>query len=74
MKLHEVFTPYVMSGKVWFRPRGWKKQAYAVKNECTYLVPHGEGGVLGMTPDTFYLAGEWELVEPEDVLDEKEWH
>jgi hypothetical protein len=67
-------TPAVRAGDAWFRPVGWRStnSAFVLKDGRSYRVPSSRGGVLGMTPDATELAGDWEVVTPDTVLDERE--
>lgn len=57
----------------WFRPVKWRGagMAYCLKDTDTHLVPSARGGDCGMTPDADALVGEWEIVTPDVVLDER---
>ena len=59
----------------WFRPVSWKNygEAFAISAEgdWTELVPTSKGGKAFMTSTIAGLMGEWELVTPEEVCNEK---
>lgn len=57
----------------WFRPTKWRGagMAYCLKGNDTYLVPSARGGDVGMTHDADALVGDWEIVDPDVVLDER---
>lgn len=71
MKLHEALA-YV--GDNWLRPVNWVGlgTAYCVEDGLTKLVPTSRGGEIGMVAIVELLAGDWEIVEPGVVLDERE--
>lgn len=71
MKLHEALTvPEVIAGTLWFRPVGWiGPYAYALQDGVVQTVPTSRGGHPGITPYADLLAGEWEVVTVDRVLD-----
>lgn len=73
MKLHEAISKVDGSLELWFRPVAWKGrgEAYALDREQrTHLVPTPRGGNLHMTHNANILAGDWEVVTPDEVLSE----
>lgn len=73
MPLHEVLAlPKVLSGELWLRPVRWKgyRQAFVLKNGQVYAVPGPRGGSLGITSYVEELAGAWEAVSADTVLEE----
>lgn len=71
MKLHEAL---MQVGDNWLRPRAWTGcgQAYCVERGATKLVPSSRGAEMGMTAIVEYLTGDWEIISPGVVLDERE--
>lgn len=72
MKLHEVFADSrVMCGDVWFRPASYKgiRYAWTTRGINTERVPGPGGGVTHMTCSVADLAGDWEIVDPYDVIE-----
>lgn len=61
------------AGDKWFRPIAWRGGgvAYCVRDANTYRVPTGRGGEPGMTADVFSLTGEWEVIPPAVVIEER---
>lgn len=70
MKINEAIQN---SNGNWFRPISWRGagMAYCLKNMDTHLVPSSKGGDCGMTHDFDALTGDWEIVMPDIVLDER---
>lgn len=73
MKLPDVLETLKGNQDCWFRPISWKGRgkAYCLKNGCTALVPTPNGGTHGMTCQPDELMGDWEIVLPGIVLDER---
>jgi len=70
MKLHEAIEQAVDQ---WFRPVAWRGSgmAFMLKKGETYVVPNSHGGRKFMTTVTGELAGDWEILDPDDVLKER---
>ncbi len=73
MRLHEVINEATLSGSAWFRPTSWHStgMAYVIKDGNTHVVPSSGGGTLGMTSSPELLSGDWEVVSPDVVLNER---
>ena len=73
MKLHEVLAQAQDHEGVWFRPSSWAGagQAYTIKEGGIFEVPSSRGGRPGMTSSPELLAGDWETVDPDAVLAER---
>lgn len=73
MKLHEAIKQHNKNGN-WFRPVTWAGTGYAhtVSEGYVSQVPGKRGSTPGITPDAESLAGDWQSVEPETVLAERE--
>lgn len=56
---------------MWFRPVEWSEFALTLKDGITYQVPSPNGGVRYMTVAIRELTGQWEIVSPETVIDER---
>lgn len=78
MKLPDVLKHgAVAAGEMWFRPVTCRRTgaAYVVKDSGTraaavWRVPLGKGPGLGITPYAEELSGDWEIVTPDEVLNE----
>jgi len=70
MKISEAISK---SDGNWFRPVEWAGcgQAYCMKGIQTCLVPSPRGGEPSMTANASFLAGDWEIVPPDTVLNER---
>lgn len=60
-----------MRTDLWFRPVGVKGQAYAVDGGWCVLVPGLHGAVHVFEQSASALLGEWEVVAPRIVCDER---
>lgn len=71
MKLNEALAHV---GDNWLRPVQWAGlgQAYCVEKGLTKVVPSSRGGDIGMVAIVDLLVGDWEIVAPGVVLDERE--
>ena len=56
---------------MWFRPVEWSEFALTLKESITYQVPTPNGGVRYMVDTIRELTGQWEIVSPETVIDER---
>lgn len=56
----------------WARPVGWIGQAIFIRDGCLTVVPDLRGGRLWTGPYAKDVAGEWEVVSPDQVNSENE--
>lgn len=63
--------PRVIAGDRWFRPVGDIGQAFCVREGYTERVPNDRGGIPMMTWSVRKLAGEWEIVSSDTVIEER---
>ena len=74
MKIHEAISRVGDDLGFWFRPVTWKGrgEAFALDHQRrTHRVPTARGGDLHMTHNADILAGDWEVVTPDEVLEER---
>lgn len=71
MKIHEVLKNVGSDLNKWFRPVSFRGMgtAFAVKHGVIVFVPSSEGGIRA-TLTASQLMEDWEIVDPDDVLDE----
>ena len=70
MNILEVFSSDKDLRDNWFRPVSWKhcREAYCVIDGDIYLVPTSRGGSPQFTRFPSEIVGEWEIVDPDVVL------
>ena len=73
MKLHEAIEQHSKNGN-WFRPIAWAGTGYAhtVSEGNVCQVPGKSGAAPGITPNADDLSGDWQCVDPDTVLAERE--
>ena len=75
MNILEVIKKLDGRTDVWFRPISWRQLgcAYALRpnDERIDFVPTAHGGQLAHFPYLYDVLGEWEIVNPHDVVSEK---
>lgn len=74
MKMHEAIEALLLpeNKEMWIRPVSWQgeKDAFFLSDDKTALkVLDGRGGSYWMSYMVAVLAGDWEIVSPNTVLD-----
>ena len=79
MKINEVITAVIENESpldLWFRPVTWRNsgQAFALDydKKRTVFVPNSMGGFPEMTKEVDDLIADWEIVDADTVLEERD--